>query len=185
MTTLRSCLERALTTLRSYLERAPTTRRRCLARPVVAAALLAAVGGCTQRDAPPPYVPGLGEIMSAQQMRHVKLWLAAEAGNWDLVRYEIDELDEGFADAIEYHPTHRNTDLPLAELIPQMTREPIAALRRADEARDRAAFQQAFDALTDGCNGCHRATNFGFNVVRRPTGNPFVDQDFAPPPADG
>ena len=151
----------------------------------LAGLVLATLAACSRGDTPPPYAPGLGEIMSAQQMRHAKLWLAGEAANWELVRYEIDELEEGFADAVEYHPTHRNTDLPLAELIPQMTREPIAALRRADEARDPAAFEQAFDALTDGCNGCHRATSFGFNVVTRPKGNPFVNQDFAPPPADG
>lgn len=155
------------------------------ARAVIAATVLAAALGCTRSDTPPPYVPGLGEIMSGQQMRHAKLWLAGEAGNWELVRYEIDELDEGFGDAIACHPTHRNTDLPLAELIPQMMREPIAALRRASDARDRAAFEQAFDALTDGCNGCHRATNFGFNVVTRPTSNPFVNQDFAPPATAG
>ena len=154
-------------------------------RALVAGLLLCAAGACSRGDTPPPFEPGLGEIMSAQQMRHAKLWIAGEAGNWELVRYEIDELEEGFADAVEYHPTHRNTDLPLTELIPQMTREPIAALRRADEARDPAAFEQAFDALTDGCNGCHRATSFGFNVVTRPKGNPFVNQDFAPPPADG
>lgn len=151
---------------------------------LLASALAVAVVGCN-RDTPPPYVPGLGEIMSAQQMRHAKLWLAGESGNWDLVRYEIDEIEEGFDDAIAYHPTHRNTDMPLRDLIPQMTREPVAALRRANDARDRTAFEKAFDALTDGCNGCHRATSFGFNVVTRPTGNPVVNQDFAPPPAAG
>jgi hypothetical protein len=26
-----------------------------------------------------PYAPGLGELMTLQQMRHTKLWLAAQA----------------------------------------------------------------------------------------------------------
>jgi len=30
------------------------------------------------------------------------------------------------------------------------------------------------------CNGCHQATNFGFNVVTTPTGNAFLNQEFAP-----
>ena len=160
-----------------------TTRGRT--RAWLGALTLAIACGCSRGDTPPPYVPGLGEIMAATQMRHAKLWLAGEAGNWELVRYEIDEIEEGLDDAIAYHPTHRNTEMPLRELIPQMTREPIAALRRANDARDRGAFEKAFDALTDGCNGCRRATSFGFNVVTRPTGNPFVNQDFAPPPAAG
>jgi hypothetical protein len=46
--------------------------------------------------AAPPYVPGLGELMSANQMRHAKLWFAGEAGNWPLAAYDLDELKEGF-----------------------------------------------------------------------------------------
>ncbi|MGE5413642.1 MAG: hypothetical protein ACM3NW_05660, partial [Syntrophomonadaceae bacterium] len=39
--------------------------------------------------------PGLGELMTFNQMRHAKLWFAGEAGNWKLARYELDELGEG------------------------------------------------------------------------------------------
>src|SRR5215471_9296540 len=39
------------------------------------------------------YASGLGEIMSLQQMRHLKLWLAGAAKNWPLADYELDELD--------------------------------------------------------------------------------------------
>jgi hypothetical protein len=45
-----------------------------------------------------PYQPGLGEIMSLQQMRHIKLWFAGNAANWPLADYEIGELGEGFDD---------------------------------------------------------------------------------------
>src|SRR5438105_109836 len=55
------------------------------------------------------YAPGLGEIMTLQQMRHVKLWLAGEAANWDLAAYEIKELGEGFDDAVKFHPTHEES----------------------------------------------------------------------------
>ena len=52
---------------------------------------------------------------------------------------------------------------------------------RAVEKGDREGFVRAYDALTDGCNRCHQATNFGFNVVQRPTSNPYSNQSFAPP----
>ena len=55
------------------------------------------------------YAPGLGEIMTLQQMRHTKLWLAGEAGNWDLAAYEIKELGEGFDDVVKFHPTHEES----------------------------------------------------------------------------
>jgi hypothetical protein len=127
------------------------------------------------------YVPGLGEIMAATQMRHLKLWFAGEAGNWALASYEIDELEEGFADAVRFHPTHKSAPRPLTELVPQFTAGPIAALRSAVAHRSTAEFAAAHDALTQGCNGCHAAAGFAFNVVRRPTANPYSNQDFSAP----
>ena len=52
-----------------------------------------------------PFTPGLGEIMTLQQMRHLKLWFAGQGGNWPLAGYELDELKEGFEDVVKYFPT--------------------------------------------------------------------------------
>jgi hypothetical protein len=128
-----------------------------------------------------PYAPGLGEIMSATQMRHLKLWYAGDARNWPLASYEVDELEEGFADAVRFHPRHKSSPRPLTELIPEFSAGPIAALRGAIEAKDRAKFVKAYDALTQGCNGCHEASNFSFNVVARPSSNPYSNQRFKAP----
>src|SRR6516165_1897897 len=54
------------------------------------------------------YVPGLGEIMTLNQMRHVKLWYAGQNANWALASYELDELNEGLDDAAKFHPTHKD-----------------------------------------------------------------------------
>jgi hypothetical protein len=126
------------------------------------------------------YAPGLGEIMSFQQMRHVKLWFAGQAENWDLAAYEVDELGEGFDDIVRYHPTHKDSPVAPKDAIPRMVTEPVASLRAAVGKKDPAAFVQAFDALTAACNNCHQATNFGFNVVQRPATNPYPSQVFAP-----
>jgi hypothetical protein len=125
------------------------------------------------------YVPGLGEIMALQQMRHAKLWFAGDASNWELAAYETDELEEGFADAMEFHPQHKSSPVPLTAAIPKFTAQPIAALREAIAAHDAAKFAGAFDGLTAGCNSCHGATQFAFNVVVRPRANTFTNQDFA------
>ena len=58
---------------------------------------------------------------------------------------------------------------------------PAGWVGRAVDKGDREGFVRAYDALTDGCNRCHQATNFGFNVVQRPTSNPYSNQSFAPP----
>jgi hypothetical protein len=134
---------------------------------------------CSCRDsADSGYRPGLGEIMSLQQMRHSKLWLAAEAGNWRLAAYETEELAEGFADAVRFHPVHEGSPIPLTEAVPTYTKTALDSVRTAILERDEVRFAQAFDTLTAGCNGCHLATNFPFNVIIRPTANCFANQDF-------
>jgi len=127
-----------------------------------------------------PYTPGLGEIMTLQQMRHNKLWWAGQAANWDLAAYEIKELGEGFDDIVTYHPTHEESPVAPRDAIPRMITAPIADLREVIGKRDAQAFEPAFDALTKACNDCHRATNFGFNVVQQPTMNPYSNQAFSP-----
>jgi len=143
---------------------------------LLAAALLAA---CSKKG----YEPGLGEIMSLQQMRHAKLWYAGQAQNWPLAAYELDETREGFDDVVQYHPTHKDSPLPLSQVVPKIMDEPLRSLDKAIQGRDPQAFAAAYDALTAGCNQCHQATNFGFNVVRRPVASGYSNQDFNPPSA--
>lgn len=146
------------------------------------------LSGCSQEkapsgprsDTPQPYVIGLGEIMGLTQMRHAKLWFAGDAGNWPLAAYELDELREGFDDAATYHPHHKSVPEPLTKMIPEFVGPPLADLDSAIRERNRLKFAAAFDSLTAGCNGCHKAADFGFNVVKRPTVPPYSNQSFAP-----
>ncbi|MEO8502587.1 MAG: hypothetical protein ABI609_01710 [Acidobacteriota bacterium] len=149
---------------------------------VVGLLLLAA---CDREHSPAPpvaesYAPGLGEIMTLQQMRHIKLWFAGQSGNWQLADYEVTELGEGFDDVVKFHPTHKDSPVAPKDAIPRLIPGPLAAVRTAIEHRDAAEFVRAYDALTAACNGCHQATNFGFNVVGRPQGNPYTNQVFEP-----
>lgn len=127
------------------------------------------------------FVPGLGELMSLQQMRHVKLWFAGQAENWALADYEVDELGEGFDDIVKYHPAHKDSPVAPRDAIPRMMMQPLTDLRTTIKQKDAQAFAQAFDALTKACNDCHQATNFGFNRVQRPASNPYPNQVFATP----
>lgn len=126
--------------------------------------------------AAPPYVPGLGELMSANQMRHAKLWFAGEAGNWPLAAYELDELKEGFEDILTYQPHFKGK--PIANLLNPMTEPALARLEAAIAARDRARFEAAFDELSHACSSCHRELGYGFIVIQRPTAPPLTNQRF-------
>ena len=81
---------------------------------------------------------------------------------------------------VRLHPTHKDAPQPLRDLVSASIDPPLAKLRVAIETRDKQRFEAAFDALTAGCNACHRATHFGFNVVVRPTANPYTNQRFEP-----
>lgn len=141
--------------------------------------LLLDAAACGRSTATEPYVPGLGEMMSLQQMRHVKLWFAGQAENWELAAYELDELGEGFADIVKFHPTHKDSPVAPSDAIPRMVTEPLQELRAAVESKDAHAFGRAYDSLTTSCNNCHQATNFGFNSVQTPASNPYPNQVFA------
>lgn len=157
---------------------------------IIAIVVLVMTAACRQPSPTPSnasstaseaYAPGLGEIMTLQQMRHTKLWLAGEAGNWDLAAYEIKELQEGFDDVVKFHPTHEDSPVAPKDAIPRMVTVPLSDLAGVVEKKDAAMFGQTYDALTKACNDCHQATNFGFNVVQRPAMNPYPNQVFAPP----
>ena len=155
-------------------------------RIVVALVSLVAVAAC-RASAPPAkvesggsYTPGLGEIMSLQQMRHIKLWFAGQAGNWLLADYEIKELKEGFDDAVTLHPILEDAPLPIKDIVPKKVTVPLQDLAAAVRAQNRPKFDLAFDELTTACNECHQAENFGFNVIQRPSSNPYANQTFVP-----
>jgi hypothetical protein len=125
-----------------------------------------------------PFTPGLGEIMTLQQMRHLKLWFAGEAGNWPLAGYELDELKEGFEDVVKYFPTKDN--VPTGTMATAVIDKEVAELSKAIEAKDKKQFAGAFDRLTASCNACHQASKHAFIVIRRPAANPYANQSFVP-----
>lgn len=156
-------------------------------KPAFAAALVACVSlialtANAQNAAAPPKassaganptdIPGLGAVMTFQQVRHIKLWFAGRAGNWALADYEIGQLDEGFKDTDK---------LVGGGTVAKMVDDPIKALRGSVAGKDGAAFATAFDSLTAGCNSCHHLLGQPFIVIQRPILLPYSDQSFAPP----
>lgn len=162
------------------MHKQPFRRRiaRNASKAALAAILLGAAAAGAAPAAPAAYVPGMGEIMGATQMRHAKLWYAGRAGNWALAHYELGELGEGFGDAVSYHPMFKGA--PVSALLGRYTAAPLAALRRAIADKDRARFTRAFDGLTAACNDCHEAAGHGYIVIQRPRARQYSNQDFRP-----
>lgn len=122
------------------------------------------------------YIPGLGDIMGAIQMRHAKLWFAGIKGNWQLAAYELDEIKEGFEDAAKFQPDFKGR--PILHMVQEITTRPLSDLQEAIETKNTEKFAIKFGQLTNACNSCHQASGYGFISIQRPKQPPFSNQRF-------
>lgn len=127
------------------------------------------------------YHPELGEQMLILQIRHARLWFAGEAQNWTLAAFELQEIKEAFEAVVEQNPEHAIFQPQrLADILPAMTKAPVAALRDAIDHGSKAAFEEAYDGLSTACTGCHRTAGNDFLVIQRPSA-PILDNLRTPP----
>jgi len=107
------------------------------------------------------YLPRLGDIMTAAQTRHQKLWFAGKAQNWQLAAFELRQLKASLAEAAVLY-----SDIPVSHVA---TMEgPMQSVSDAITAKDGRKFAKAVGDLTEGCNSCHRSVDRGFIVMRIP-----------------
>ena len=126
----------------------------------------------TDSSAARGYVPTLGDIMGATQLRHFKLWFAGNLRNWELADYELEQIKASLIEAATLYPGIPVTDMSVIA-------EPLQSIAAAVSAKDRSKFVKGFDDLTAACNACHRAIGRGFIVMRVPTASPFSNQSFS------
>jgi cytochrome c556 len=119
------------------------------------------------------YVPKLGDIMNAAQTRHIKLWYAAKAANWDLARFELGQLKANLVEAALLY-----SGIPVTNVT--TLAPPLQSVADAIDAKDGQRFAKAYGDLTGGCNACHQSMERAFIVIRTPTEQPFGDQVFPP-----
>ena len=118
------------------------------------------------------YKPGFGEFMSSIQVHHAKLWFAGKNKNWELADFEIHEIGETL-DAIKEYQNEREESKKVDMLKPALDAVNDAILKK-----DSSLFNSSYLLLTSTCNNCHKAVNFGFNVVKVPDTAPFSNQAF-------
>ena len=146
---------------------------------MVALALVGASGAfAAAQDLKAPdtgeYVPRLGDIMSAAQTRHQKLWMAAKAQNWELAAFELRQLKTSLVDAALLY-----SGIPISNVT--TLEKPLQSVSDAITAKDGRMFAKALGDLTEGCNSCHRSMKRSFVVIKVPADQqPFGNQQFSP-----
>ena len=93
------------------------------------------------------------------------LWFAGEAGNWDMVHYQILEMRE----IQETGEITRPGRAPALKSFESSFLDPLDA---TSQAKDKTQFETAYRAAIQGCNACHGSqtdpTNFpnGFGFIK-------------------
>lgn len=95
--------------------------------------------------------PGLGTVMIEYGNRLARTWYAAQASNWDMAKYQLDEMIE----IQEVGETTRPARVPMLKAFEENYLQPLDA---AIVAKDKTAFDAAFSKTIEGCNSCHKAS---------------------------
>ena len=95
--------------------------------------------------------PGLGTVMIEYGNRFGRMYFAAKAGNWDMAKYQLDEM-------VEIQEVGETTRPNRAAGLKAFEDGYLSGLDKAITAQDAGAFDTAFAGAVDGCNGCHAAS---------------------------
>ncbi|MBI4338998.1 MAG: collagen-like protein [Chloroflexi bacterium] len=98
--------------------------------------------------------PGTATVMRQFTESFNLMWFAAQGGNWDFAGFELYRVGEQ-AKII------RVTRPARTALLDNWATPNVAALSEAIKAKDKAAFEQAYDNAVAGCNFCHAGSEGG------------------------
>jgi hypothetical protein len=105
--------------------------------------------------------PGLGSVMIEYSNRAGNVYYAAQAGNWGLAAYQLNEMTEIQEVAEKTRPAR-------AKALQGFEKSGLSPLAKDIVNQDATAFRGDFDKMVAQCNGCHRANGYGFIVYKLP-----------------
>ena len=112
--------------------------------------------------------------MTTMQLHMGKVWFAGKASNWDLARYELDELREAMEAAQSLHVTKNGVDI--SKVLAAVSQSQISPLSEAVDKKNQSNFAHAYDEALSACNGCHEESGHRFIKITRPTAPPVTNQ---------
>jgi hypothetical protein len=118
--------------------------------------------------------PGLGEFMTTMQLHMGKLWFPAKASNWELAKYELDELREAMQSAKSLHEVKNG--VALSNVLDSVLQTQVAQLAESIKRKSPAEFQKSYDETLGACNGCHTEAGYKFIHIVRPIAPPVTNQ---------
>jgi hypothetical protein len=105
--------------------------------------------------------PGLGTVMIEYSNRAGDVYYAAQANNWGLAAYQLNEMTE-------IQEVAENTRPARAKALQSFEKSALGPLAKDIVNQDATAFRGDFERMVAQCNGCHRANGYGFIVYKLP-----------------
>jgi hypothetical protein len=125
------------------------------------------------------FKPAMDDLMTMLvQPRHMKLYYAGQAKNWQLAAFQINELRGALARIGRTIPNYRNINVDTA--VASIFADKLKAVDAAVKAADLAQFNAAYGEMTAACNDCHKGMEHAFLVIKVPDSGNFPDQEFRP-----
>lgn len=121
-------------------------------------------------------LPGMGDYMTTIQLHAGKLWFAAKASNWELAKYELDEMKETM-EAAKGLNAEKN-GVKISGVLDSVLQTQVAQLAEAIEHKSPAEFQKSYDETLNACNGCHAEAGYKFIHIVRPIAPPVTNQSW-------
>ena|SRR5688572_1019613 len=116
--------------------------------------------------------PGMARLMAELGPRMHRLYYAAQAGNWPLARYFLNESRSLLKISTVVRPKY-------AESMARFLEEDVPPVVKAIDDEDWAAFERAFEAMVERGNDYHGEYGKGYIRWRTPD-TPPPDLDLAP-----
>jgi len=125
--------------------------------------------------------PDVGQMMQSIQSHFAKLHYAAEARNWDLARFEREEIAEDLETVAAMKPQDNGVNLlGIISAFTNGVSGPMAQMNDAIAVSDRQLFRKSYQDMTAMCNACHQATGRPFIFITTPTNPPVFNQRWEP-----
>lgn len=128
-------------------------------------------------------IPGQAFAMTQIAYNFSNLWFAAEAANWPLAQFYLNETRVRLRWAIRIQAARRlanGSQLELEPIATALENNQMAAVAAAITASDQAAFRPAYEALMQGCQSCHAASEKPYLKLQIPAVPAEPLLDFAP-----
>lgn len=93
------------------------------------------------------------------------LWFAAQKRNWPLAEFYLNETRSHLRWAVRVIPVRKTVagqEVQLGGILEALENTQLERLRESIKAEDHTAFVDAYEAMLEGCNACHGASEKGF-----------------------